>query len=709
MAELTFEEIQAGASRLGYSLKSLSASTDSTSQSLRGLSHVTGTLTSSFSGLASGTMTMTGLVASIKSLASAIPAVGGTITALIDPIEMIVQQMEATLTPYQELSKSGYSASEGMDDLALNLAKAGMPLKMYTGILERNSKAFINLSGSADEAAKEFSEVFSKMRAGADQQLRNMGFTSEEIGDTLALFVDRQRRLGTMQGQTQNSVIAGAMKLGKELEEVAKLTGASRQEQREALKQAMLNARYNASQRKLRRSGKEGEIAADNIQEMVLATQNLPGLSKAIQDASTGFINSPEARQWAVSIPGFMRIMNQVRAGSMDWGTAMGEIQQGSKQFIGTVEDVAVGIGDTGILASMNEMGQLVTMANGNITRAVNVNGLTVDDMANMHKKTSKDGKGLDSITVELTKAALNLEKVSGLLTGSVMTLETFSGAIEAITGELVIASQELNNFSQPRSSSVEEIKQAEINVTNANVNLTQASGGWMKGLVSDEKYIELGNKLTKAEKDLKLLVERKPLTIADVIEGFRSKEQTISGINQFDETELLAYFEKMTGVDADVEITKAQATKLGNLLQKDNDTWLTRGTPDWLQQMFGGEGGKGQGWNPKNNQILKDFVKTIEGGGEKPFGQGKNVGDQSSINQDADVDVPSYDNIQVIDDLSQQVTISLNKMADSYLTLASALKESTVENSKKSNSILSALNQGNKNTKDIKQYVQVV
>jgi len=424
---------------------------------------------------------------------------------------------------------------------------------------------------------------------------------------------------------------------------------------------------------------------------MVLATQNLPGLSKAIQDASTGFINSPEARQWAVSIPGFMRIMNQVRAGSIDWGTAMGEIQQGSKQFIGTVEDVAVGIGDTGILASMNEMGQLVTMANGNITRAVNVNGLTVDEMANMHKKTSKDGKGLDSITVELTKAALNLEKVSGLLTGSIMTLETFSGAIEIITDSLVTASQELNNFSQPRSSTVEEIKQAEINVASANVNLTQASNGWMKGIVSDEKYKELGNKLTIAEDYLKLLIERKPLTIADVIEGFRSSNSTWTGINQFSETELLAHFEKMTGVDPDVEITEAQSSKLGNSLYKSDDTWLTRGVPDWLQQMFGGEGGKGHGWNPKNNQILKDFVKTLEGGGEKPFGAGKNVGDQSSINQDADV------------------TISLNKMADSYLTLASAVKESTIENSKKSDSILSALNQGNKNTKDIKQYVQVV
>jgi hypothetical protein len=575
-----------------------------------------------------------------------------------------------------------------MDDLALNLAKAGMPLKMYTGILEKNSKAFINLSGSADEAAKEFSEVFSKMRAGADQQLRNMGFTSEEIGDTLALFVDRQRRLGTMQGQTQNSVIAGAMKLGKELEEVAKLTGASRQEQREALKQAMLNARYNASQRKLRRSGKEGVIAADNIQEMVLATQNLPGLSKAIQDASTGFINSPEARQWAVSIPGFMKTMNQVRAGTLDWASAMDEIQQGGKKFIGAVEDVAIGIGDTGILAPMNEMGQLVTMANGSIITATLNNKKTANDIADMHLKDGIDGKGKDSITVELTKAALNLEKVSGLLTGSVMTLETFSGAIEAITGELVIASQELNNFSQPRSSSVEEIKQAEINVTNARVNLVAQTTGLFRSSPGDAGYDKANAVLIKAKEDLEILVKRKPLTIADVIEGFRSKEQTISGINQFSETELLAYFEKMTGVDADVEITKAQATKLGNLLQKDNDTWLTRGTPDWLQQMFGGEGGKGQGWNPKNNQILKDFVKTIEGGGEKPFGQGKQVGDQSSINQDADV------------------TISLNKMADSYLTLASAVKESTIENSKKSDSILTALNQGNKNTQGIKQHI---
>jgi len=681
-----------GAARV---LDAVSTSARGASGSLRGLEGATSTVASAFKGLASGSYgitsfgsTLSGMTQAMSTAAKAIPVAGKVVSVAIDALgsatEVAIAQMDIAMGSYQQLSQSGFSASDGMDAMRENFVKAGIPLKMYSGILAKNSKSFINLSGSADKAAEDFSATFAHMRAGADQQLRNMGFNSEEIGDTLALFVDRQRRLGTMQGMDQFAVSAGAIKLGKELEEVAKLTGASRQEQREALKQAMLNARYNASQRKLRRSGKEGVIAADNIQEMVLATQNLPGLSKAIQDASTGFINSPEARQWAVSIPGFMKTMNQVRAGTLDWASAMDEIQQGGKKFIGAVEDVAIGIGDTGILAPMNEMGQLVTMANGSIITATLNNKKTANDIADMHLKDGIDGKGKDSITVELTKAAKNLEQASANISGALLTFETVSGAIESFSETIKYITQEIYNS----TSGINKVERGKIDarIDKANFYIQQAEGLERRynlkdtiGLGSEKEktQVKLANEIAQAQlEELKTLKNSGKWTIGKVMEEFRRNRLGVmgTGAGAYDREELRADLQSKTGINPTTPLTDHEAKMLRAQLQpvSESDKSLA-----WHESSTG--------WNPDNWQILKDFSKIIEG---IKVDYGTKEGDIDTSNQ--------LDN-----------TTSLDKTQNEKITNAmSSLSNSNIETNKKLDSIVTALNQGNKNTQGIKQHI---
>ena len=700
MADYSEEELRKlseEARKAGFELNKLGSSTSGATGAFAGLQGATSTVTSAFKGLASGSYgitsfasTLSGMTKAMSTASKAIPVAGKVVSVAIDALgsatEVAMAQMDIAMGSYQQLSQSGFSASEGMDAMRDNFVKAGIPLKTYTSILEKNKLSFIALSGSADKAAKDFSATFAHMRAGADQQLRNMGFTTEEIGDTVALFVDRQRRLGTMQGMDQFAVSAGAIKLGKELEEVAKLTGASRSEQREALKQAMLNARYNASQRKLRRQGDEGEIAANNIQEMVLATQNLPSLSKAIQDASTGFINSPEAKQWAVSIPGFMKIMNQVRAGSMDWGTAMGEIQAGSKQFIGTVESVAVGIGDTGVLASMNEMGQLVTMANGDIKTAVITNKKSADELSKMHEKMGIDGKGADSITVELTKSSKNLEKASANISGALLQLETVSGAVESFSEVIRNASQEIYNS----TSGINAVKREQIDaeIDKANFYIQDARGLEKRynlkdtlGFGSDEEKAKVQLAKVLAEQKLEELKTQKMSgnwTIGKVMEEFRKNRLGFmgSGTGAYDREELRGDLQTKTGIDPTTPLSDHEAKmlrmQLKSVSESDKDlAWNEIST----------------GWNPDNWQIIKDFSKIIEG---IKVDYGKKDEETDTTNQGSELIPHDKSN-------SERVSASLDALANSNL-----------ETNKKLDSIVTALNQGNKNTKEIQRHVQI-
>ena len=701
MADYSEEQLNAAMNRFGTDAKGAARALDAiasasggASNKLRGLEGATSTVTSAFKGLASGSYGITsfasslaGMTRAISGAAKAIPVAGKMASVVIDALssatQLAMEQMDIAMGSYRQLSQSGFSAAEGMDTMRDNFVKAGIPLKTYTSILEKNKHSFISLSGSADEAAKDFSTTFAHLRAGSDQQLLNMGFTTEEIGDTLASFVDRQRRLGTMQGMDQFAVSAGAIKLGKELEEVAKLTGESRSEQRAALKNAMLDARYNASQRKLRRQGPEGEKAADNIQQMVLATNKLPSLQKAIMHASTGFINSPEAKQWAVSVPGFIETINRVTAGGMDWGTAMGRIQEGGNTFVEGVETLATSIGDTGILAPMNEMGELVTMAGGDIKTAVIANKKTAEEIAGMHKEIGIDGKGADGITVELTKSAKNLEIASAKVSGALLSLETVSGAVLEFSEMIKNVSQEVYNS----TSGINTVTRGKIDadIEQANFYIQSAKGLEKRydlkdalGLGSNEEkaQVERANAIAQAQLDqLKLIRDSGNWTVGKVIEEFRKNRLGVmgTGAGAYDREELRADLQIKTGLDPTSSLTDLEANMLRTQLKsvEESDKNLA-----WHESSTG--------WNPANWQIIKDFSKSLES--LKVDYSTKDELDTS--NQEGKV-------FKLEKTDSQEVTAALN-----------ALSESNNESNKKLDSIVTALNQGNKNTQVIKQRV---
>jgi len=666
---------------------------------LRGLSNTASSVTTAFKGLASGNASISAFGSSIGSVTGAIGnatkafgTIGKVAGTIIDGVgsamAFMVGEMDNALGSYQALSKSGFSGAEGIDTLVDNIVKSGIPLKQFSSMLDKNKNQLIMLHGSADKAADGFASVLGFMKKSSDQELRNLGFTSEEIGDTVATFVERQRLLGFNQvynmKRDQMVISEGAIKLGKRFEEVSKLTGLSRDAQKDEIKQAMLNARYQASQRQLRRQGADGVEAADQIEALMLATKGMPDLQKAIQDASTGMITSEEAKRWQVSIPGFMAVMNRMRSNQMDWGTALQEIQNGSKKYVGTVETLARAVGDTGILASMNDMANLTTMADGNVKKAIDSNKLTSNDIANMHNKKGEDGKGADSITVELTSASKNLEIAAASAQASILSFETVSGAIETIVTKTAEILEETENLLRGSDRVNKGQNQADIEINNARIKIFQLEkqedkfGAW--STVQTDAIVDRRKEIADELKKLNALVttltkqnEKSPITIGRLLNEkvFKDYEGIMgTGMGMTNNMRLIPNeFEKKFNIPANTKVPTEIAKQIRNLL---NDP-----PKGWVNEMKHGE--HGDTWDKRNWDLLRPIVDEWK----------KNIGKQ---------------NTDAIESSTQSKVSNNEKLASAL----NALSESNNESNKKLDSIVTALNQGNKNTQGIKQVVQM-
>lgn len=664
-------------------LRGLENAASSVGGVFKGLAGSGGSSISSFGhGLGSVTKSVGGLA---KHFGKAGTVLSGTVDALTDGIMFVIDEMDQALSVYQQLSRQGYAGAEGIDTLVDNIREAGMPLKMFSGLLSQNSDKLVLLSGSADESAAGFAKVMGLLKQSQDQGLRNLGFTTEEIGDTVSTFVDLQRRLGFQQmndmADNQNAISKGAIELGKEFEEVAKLTGQSREEQKRALEQAMRNARFNASQRQLRRQGPEGEEAADKLRQMVLSTSaQFPTLSKAIQDASTGFISSPEAQQMIRTMPGFMNSIMGVRDGSLEVSEAMGNMQSGATTMINAVESLAMGVGDIGVYQPMSEFSNFITMAGGDLESAIIKNKEKLDDVFEMDTKTGVDGKGADSTTVELTKAAVNLEKASALASATILGFETISGTLEAVTGATFEALEELErivNGGDTRVGSGQTQEDIDIKANNAEIQIKTAKLGELykanTGTVGDQALIDAyeAEIATLEKQNIELEQANAEMTIGRVIQNFLKDMPGFlgTGIGEYDPNELANEIPKRFGISADTVLTADQEAKIMESLKSSYGFFDSLKSGIGIQKSF----------DKENWDVLKTIVEDIK----ETQGLDNQNGDQASA---ADAQAKS-----------EEVKIALNEV----VTAINA-------NSKKLDGLQIALNEGNSNTKIIGRHIQV-
>jgi murein DD-endopeptidase MepM/ murein hydrolase activator NlpD len=243
-----------------------------------------------------GFKSLTPIIEAASKALGNIPAIGFLFTGAAEAGKFMINQLQNATDAFQEISKVGGLTARGMSGLQEQFQTSGMQLKSYTKTIAANSAALANFAGSVGNGAEQFSRTAGMVQKEFGQGLGRLGFTIDEIGETTATYMSQQTRLGLAQGKSSEMLAHGAKRYMLELDELTKLTGASKEELKKQQDAAMGEARFRAKLDQLVSEGKVEE--AENLKktQSLISSQN-EEMGRAFRDAASGYVSSEEAKR----------------------------------------------------------------------------------------------------------------------------------------------------------------------------------------------------------------------------------------------------------------------------------------------------------------------------------------------------------------------------------------------------------------------------
>lgn len=273
---------------------------------------------------------------------------------------------------FQDISKSGAAASDGMDGLQAGMRKLGLGVRdmdSYVKVISASSKDLALFKGSVFQGRKAFEDIGQGMQQ-YNYQLRAAGYANqEEINVGTMSYLKLQTQVGMAQNMTTKQLAEGAKKYLVEQDALTKLTGASRQEMEAAQEEARSEQRFRAKLESMRASGDAKQIAAAD--ELEKANKILSSQSKeagqGFRDLSTGMVTSEASQKALISSNGMAleqaTKIAEGQANALQGVQAMGQAYgQNAKDLnmlgqAGVYEDIGIKFADAvklGIFANKN-------------------------------------------------------------------------------------------------------------------------------------------------------------------------------------------------------------------------------------------------------------------------------------------------------------------------------------------------------------------
>ena len=208
--------------------------------------------------------------------------------------------LDGTFDTFRDLSSSGASFNNSMQQLMVSAAGARMPLDEFAGMISRNTEALAAYGGTVTQGAMRIKTLQDGL-GGMRDNLLNMGMTFEEINEGLIQYQYLNRSGSRAQQQDQAALAQSAGEYMSNLNKLSKLTGQSVQEMQQEMQQRNQNAAFqmklasmSAEQRARVQEGMAtamatgGKTAADRFQQMVLGVGPLTDETRMLASAMPG-------------------------------------------------------------------------------------------------------------------------------------------------------------------------------------------------------------------------------------------------------------------------------------------------------------------------------------------------------------------------------------------------------------------------------------
>jgi len=179
----------------------------------------------------------------------------GNISAFTDnlgsTIGFLGKRLDTNIETFRQLSQVGGNFGKSIVDLRLAARDAALPLDDFAKLVASNSGNLAALFGSTSQGAKQIARLGAETRRLGIDRLAPLGFTVDEINETLLLNLDSQRRTGVLSQLTEKQRVNSAINFALELDKLAKLTGTQRQELMNEIEAQKANERFQVSLQKV--------------------------------------------------------------------------------------------------------------------------------------------------------------------------------------------------------------------------------------------------------------------------------------------------------------------------------------------------------------------------------------------------------------------------------------------------------------------------
>lgn len=329
---------------------------------------------------------------------------------------------------FQDISKSGAAASDGMTGLQAGMRKLGLGVQdmdSYVKVISASSKDLALFKGSVFAGRKAFENIGQGMQQ-YNYQLRAAGLTQEEINAGTMSYLKLQTQVGQAQNMTTKQLAEGAKKYLIEQDALTKLTGASRQEMEAAQEEARSEQRFRAKLESMRASGDAKQIAAAD--ELEKANKILSSQSKeagqGFRDLSTGMVTSEASQKALISSNGMA--LEQATKIADGQATAIQGVQAMGQAFGQNAKDLNM-LGQAGVYEDIG-----IKFADA-VKLGIFANKDLAVEYEKIQEELKKQGVEGGKATNALTDANIRLAKVQQeeMLKLQAITAQGMQGAVE--------------------------------------------------------------------------------------------------------------------------------------------------------------------------------------------------------------------------------------------------------------------------------------
>lgn len=135
-----------------------------------------------------------------------------------------------------DASKSGFGFSQNLGLFASSVLGAQMSLPNFKRLIDESGKSLAGLSGTASNSALAYLNMLQEINENPDiYKARLTGL--DDFDQTLKISANMSRNLNMQDVASKKSVIDSAVQMGIEMDNIARLTGKSRQEQQKQMEQ----------------------------------------------------------------------------------------------------------------------------------------------------------------------------------------------------------------------------------------------------------------------------------------------------------------------------------------------------------------------------------------------------------------------------------------------------------------------------------------